>query len=227
MSSVPESIRYTCETRPKTTLTVAVVLVLLLGLLTAHLTGSPAAPVTQNAVTTPIPAPETEPYAPWAEAGGIQLSENKIPQDGAAPARIRIPELGMDAPAHAVGLNNDGSAEVPHNPKNLGWYQPLGTPDQNGNDVVVGHVNYNGKRGAFHNLAESRTGNTIHVTYTDGTKRRYTIQTVNTYPKTKTPLQELYTPNGPEQLVLITCGGAYSTDLNHYESNVVVTATPA
>lgn len=171
-----------------------------------------------------VPAPEAPPLLDWQRPGGVSAP---IPLAfvGARPARIVLAGR-FDAPVDPVGLTADGAAQVPQDPAHVGWYAPLGRPDARGHDVYIGHVNYAGKAGAFARLAGVRPGQTVIVTADNGVRSRFVVTSVRTYRKDRAPLDALFTPTGPHQLVLISCGGRYDRVVGHYDSNVVVLAEP-
>lgn len=171
-----------------------------------------------------ISTTEADPNPVWAHLGGMS-SPVTISSEGAEPAELTVPGV-IHAPITAVGLNPDGSAEVPLNPGTVGWYAPLGIPDGVGSDVYVGHVSYHRVPGAFYRLDTLTPGMPVTVTLTSRAQQHFRVSSVRMYRKDQTPLRELYDPTGPAKLVLITCGGTFDATIGHYDSNVVVVATP-
>ena len=47
---------------------------------------------------------------------------------GAAPARLEIPDLDVDATVDAVGVQDDGAMVIPAEPTSVGWYRYGSTP---------------------------------------------------------------------------------------------------
>ena len=58
-----------------------------------------------------------------------------------------------------------------------------------------------------------------------GTSRRYSVTDVEVIRKARVPLDQIFAREGPETLVVITCGNPYSRSTG-YRDNVIVTATP-
>lgn len=59
----------------------------------------------------------------------------------AEPNRIRIPALDIDLPVRAVGVQQDGSMEIPENPSVVGWYRFGPAPaSERGATVLAAHV---------------------------------------------------------------------------------------
>src|SRR6266540_4345243 len=58
------------------------------------------------------------------------------------PTRIQIPAITVDAPITPLGLDENGSVQVPplDEPALTGWYQSGAAPGQRGSAVILGHV---------------------------------------------------------------------------------------
>lgn len=179
------------------------------------------------AVPDVYPAAEAPPLDTHARPGAVNEAETALPATGSKPVKVVAEGAGLDASIRGVGLNPDGSAQVPGDAHTVGWYEPLGVPDQVGSDVLVGHVVYKGVDGAFKGLENLTVGAEIQVGFDDGGSRSYKVTEITSHPKGETPLRELYDPNGEERLVLITCGGEYDSVVHHYDHNTVVTAEPS
>lgn len=170
--------------------------------------------------------PEVLPFSDRLVPGSYQ-EPAAITHDGARPQALTIDAIGLSAPTVPVGINPDGSAEVPRDIATVGWYAPLGTPRDEGSTVLVGHVNGDGRPGAFHRLGDMQPGDQVVLDLDGAGPVTYEVATVDRYPKDRAPLADLYTPTGPPRLVLITCGGEFNQLVGHYRDNVVVTAFPA
>lgn len=173
---------------------------------------STTAPTTSTTTTT-LPAPATS--AP---------TTTTLPP--LQPGRVRIPAIGVDAPVVPVGLEPDGSMEVP-SATDVGWYRlgtQLGAPQ--GSAVLAAHVDYAGRKGAFFRLRDLPDGAQIEVAGTDGRVLRYVVDTRLQVDKAQLPVDELFRTNGPPTLTLITCGGTFDRGARHYRDNIVVRARP-
>jgi sortase (surface protein transpeptidase) len=148
--------------------------------------------------------------------------------EGAHPLGIVIPSIGVDNPVIEVGLNADGSMEIPHDVQEIGWYTPTGVrPGDPGSAVMAGHVDSRTQgRGAFFDLRLLDVGDEI-VVHTESGEQRWQVTGRTNYPKDYLPIAEIFTFEGDPRLVLITCGGPFDSDTRHYTENVVVYATPA
>lgn len=143
------------------------------------------------------------------------------------PNRIRIPAIGVDASVVPVGLNPDGSMEVPA-ASDVGWYELGVRPGgPQGSSVLAAHVDYAGQRGAFYDLRALEVGAEVEVTGPDGRPLRYVVSERLQVDKDELPTQELFRVTGTPTLTLITCGGSFDRSVRHYEDNIVVRAVPA
>jgi hypothetical protein len=160
--------------------------------------------------------------APTREATG-----GPEPDPVARPTRIEVDAIGVDHRIVAVGLNPDGSMEIPHDVHELGWYEPGVMPGESGSAVIAGHVDSRAQGpGAFFDLRLLEAGDAIEITDESGTSRVWTVDRVVRYPKDRIPLQELFRWEGDSaDLVLVTCGGAFDRTRRSYEDNIVVYAS--
>jgi hypothetical protein len=144
------------------------------------------------------------------------------------PIRVSIPSIGVDAAIDLLGLNKDGTVEVPGEPAHAGWYSGSATPGQIGSAVLLGHVDFVTTGPAvFYRLGELEPGAAVLVAREDGTTAQFTVNAVREYPKSNFPTQEVYGPvKDSAQLRLITCG-SWDSDQHAYTGNTVVFATLA
>jgi hypothetical protein len=150
------------------------------------------------------------------------------PANVADPVRLEIGALGVDAPVIAVGLNPDGSMEIPDDVDEVGWYALGVRPGEAGSAVLAGHVdNRTQGRGAFFDLGRLDVGDELVSVHGDGARRTWAVVARRQYPKGQLPVDELFVRGGPTtQLVLITCGGAFDAGARSYLDNIVVYALP-
>ncbi|OIJ96588.1 class F sortase [Streptomyces monashensis] len=141
------------------------------------------------------------------------------------PARLRIPEIGVDTPVMRLGLAQDGSVQVPpitaHD--RAGWYQHSPTPGQTGPSVILGHVTVGAYGdGVFRHLDRLRRGDGITVRLENGGSAEFTVTSVRTVAKADFPTKAVYGDVDRPELRLITCGGPRTGD--GYLDNVIVFA---
>jgi len=156
-----------------------------------------------------------------APARGLQSGRS-------APTRVRIADLGVDAPVQGVGIDlATGALDVPTNIRRTGWFRDGAAPgDSTGAVLIAGHVDSaRAGVGAFGPLKRATARSRVQVTTADGKTRTYRVTTVKTYEKTELPAN-IYSTRGGARLVLVTCGGPFNAAIGHYRDNIVVTAVP-
>ena len=140
------------------------------------------------------------------------------------PMRLRIPALGIDAPVAALGVAATGEMDVPRSARTVAWYAYGPSPGQDGSAVLAAHVDYNGVRGVFFDLAQLDTGDRVTVELDGGRVRTFTVEERASVEKEVLPIDELFRRDGPPVLTLITCGGEFDAAARSYRSNIVVRA---
>ena len=143
------------------------------------------------------------------------------------PVRLAIPALGVDSPVVPVGLEPDGTMEIP-GVSEAGWFEPGPRPGAPfGSAVIAAHVDYAGEAGVFFDLRALEIGDEIKVTDDAGEPLTYIVAERFQVDKLELPVDELFRPGGAPTLTLITCGGAFDTGERSYQDNIVVRAVPA
>ena len=144
------------------------------------------------------------------------------------PVSVEIPAIGVHSTLLHLGVNSDGTIQVPPLRTRAGaaaWYKYSATPGQIGTSVIEGHVdNYHGPA-VFFRLGALRPGDTVNVTLADGVTAVFRITGVREYAKARFPAQTIYGAAGFAALHLITCGGAFDYTTGHYLSSTVVFAS--
>ncbi|MFC7529878.1 class F sortase [Actinoplanes sp. GCM10030250] len=162
---------------------------------------------------------------PRATSTPQAIADKGLPRS--EPVRLEIPAIKLRTGLTAVGLNRDGTIEVPPLRANApaGWYRHSPTPGEPGPSVIIGHVD-SAREGpaVFFRVRELRPGDTITVRRTDSTVARFTVTRVASYPKLDFPTSEVYGPVDHPALRLVTCGGSFDRSRGSYRSNVVVYA---
>ncbi|MCW3845407.1 class F sortase, partial [Micromonospora yasonensis] len=145
-----------------------------------------------------------------------------------APTTISIPRIGVDAEIMSLGMNPDGTVQVPplDQAMKAGWYSPGASPGEAGNAVIVGHVD-SAKIGpaVFFNLGALQQGDTISVAREDGSTATFMVDEVKSYPKTAFPTELVYGPSDKPGLRVVTCGGTFDQNARSYVDNVIVFAS--
>lgn len=138
------------------------------------------------------------------------------------PVRLLIPNLGIDTPVGALGLQANHQVMVPTSAHVVDWYDRGPTPGQVGSAVILGHVDSFRGPGTFFYLKNLKSGDSIVVVLADGAVAHFDVVRVVQYSKAAFPDQLVYGSHGTQSLQLVTCGGTFNRATGHYESNIVV-----
>ncbi|WP_399885411.1 class F sortase [Streptomyces sp. BBFR51] len=148
--------------------------------------------------------------------------------DDATPQRLDVPELGIEAPVVARGLDTKGAIEPPpfDQPGSVGWYAAGVTPGAAGTALMVGHVDTETRPAVFYKLSSLEPGETIRVVRDDAGTAEFTVDDVQVLTRDGFDAQQAYGPRETDrsELRLITCGGTFDQTTNSYTANVVVSA---
>ena len=142
----------------------------------------------------------------------------------AVPVRIEIDAIGVGAPVIRLGLNPDGTLEVPTRFGDTGWWTGGARPGERGPAVIAGHVDSRGGPAVFFRLDRLRARDAIVVVLRDGSRVRFLVQRTARYRKAAFPTAAVYGPTRTPALRLITCSGAFDSASGHYVDNTVVYA---
>ena len=183
----------------------------------------------------PEPTEDAEEATPSSEGAAPSSSDEEpdaaAPEAGvlpaAVPTRVRVPSVDVDSPLLELGLQEDGTVEVPPTGEGspAGWYRNSPTPGERGPAILLGHVgNAHGRLGVFGRLAELAPGDVVEVDREDGTTAVFRVDRAVSYERSEFPADEVYGNTDDAQLRLITCD-AYSAWTGRWEANHVVYAT--
>ena len=141
---------------------------------------------------------------------------------------VDIPAIGVSSKLLHLGVNSDGTIQVPSlytRPGEAAWFKYSATPGQIGASVIEGHLDgYHGPA-VFFRLGALRPGNSINVTLADGITAVFRVTGVRQYLKAGFPAKTVYGTTGYAALRLITCGGVFDHATGHYLSSTVVFAS--
>ncbi len=141
---------------------------------------------------------------------------------GGDPLRLRIPEIGVTAVLVPLGLNADGTLEVPRY-EEAGWYAYGSRPGDPGPAVIAAHVDSTTGPAVFYRLEELKPGQAVHVDYGGGTVT-FSVRESQTFAKSAFPTDRVYGATDGPELRLITCDGTFDRTAGSYTSNLVVWA---
>lgn len=174
-----------------------------------------------------VPPVTAAPPAPAGPSGAGPAPSSRMAPF--APARIRVPRLGVNAPITPVTVQPDGLLAVPADVRTIGWWSagaPAAAPS--GTVVLVGHVDSARQGpGAFFGIRTLRPGDQVILSGAEGRTAAYTVAARREYPKSALPADEVFDQDTTPRLVLVTCGGTFDTETRHYSDNIVVYAVPA
>jgi len=146
------------------------------------------------------------------------------------PVAVDIPAIGVRSKLLRLGVNADGSIQVPPLATSAGeaaWYEYSPAPGQIGASVIEGHVDSYRGPAVFFRLGALRPGDTIDVTLADGVTAIFRVTGVREYAKATFPAKAVYGATDYAALRLITCGGAFDSATGHYLGSTVVFASLA
>jgi sortase (surface protein transpeptidase) len=167
----------------------------------------------------PAPAPTPSAHRPTSTTVTTALARGAAP-----PVRIRIPAIGVSAAVVRLGLNRDGTLQVPADFGVTGWFTGGPAPGETGPAVIAGHIDSRRGPAVFYRLHALRPGDRVAVERADGTTVQFAVEGSAQYPKRAFPTEAVFGPSPDPLLRLITCGGTFDRSRRSYRDNVVVTA---
>jgi hypothetical protein len=174
------------------------------------------------AISAQVHAPQPSPAAAGAIGSSARLSLSR-----SLPVSVDIPAIGVDSTLLHLGVNADGTIQVPSLVTSSGkaaWFKYSATPGQIGASVIEGHVDSYQGPAVFFRLGALRPGDKVDVKLADGITAIFSVTGVRQYPKTRFPAKTIYGATDYAALRLITCGGAFDYATGHYLSSTVVFA---
>jgi sortase (surface protein transpeptidase) len=169
-----------------------------------------------------MPAPTTGSGTPKAGATPSATPSDALP--ASRPTRLDIPAIGVHCDLLDLGLNKNGTLEVPSKPLQAGWYHNSPTPGQAGPSVIIGHVDsYATGPAVFYKLGALHPHEQIKVTRADRRTAVFTIDAVRSYEKKTFPTLDVYGNTADPELRLITCSD-WNAHTRSYDGNTIVYA---
>ncbi len=140
------------------------------------------------------------------------------------PTFLRIPVLATAAAVGSVGLEPDGTLQVPTAWGDIGWYEYGPRPGEVGAAVLVGHYDSTTGPAVFYQLDKIKKSDMIDVSLADGTVAHFAVDRIQEVSKAAFPVAEVYGKVDRPELRLITCGGDFDRKTHHYLDNMIVYA---
>ncbi|MFJ9571487.1 class F sortase [Streptomyces bacillaris] len=193
-------------------------------------TPSPATSAAPQATASPGPASSAGTTTPDKATSNAAAPDNTTggPASDAAPTQVSIPSLKIRSSLMRLGLNPDGTVEVPPAEQGMtaGWYTGGAVPGRPGPAVLIGHNDTRFGRAVFHDLKDIRKGAEVLVRGGDGTSRSFRVTGKETVNKKEFPTERVYGATEGSTLRLITCDGAFDAE-GHPVDNLIVYAEPS
>ncbi|MFE7108849.1 class F sortase [Streptomyces sp. NPDC057575] len=189
------------------------------------LAGCSAEAMDDSSTAAPGTAASTAPDAP-KQTGTKGASKPDGPHSSTAvPVSVSIPSLGIHSELMPLGLNQDGTVEVPPAEKGMtaGWYTGGATPGEPGAAVIIGHNDTRYGKAVFHDLKEIDKGADIAVRNDRGAELHFRVTGTESVSKKAFPTEKVYGATGTRTLRLITCDGAFDAQ-GHPVDNLIVYA---
>lgn len=186
--------------------------------------GSDADQGRRFATPLPLPTSMTDTSRDTAERSSPSGPSMERTLPASNPVRLHIPAIGVDSSLIALGLQADGTLEVPPGATPAGWFTGGPTPGEQGPAVLVGHVNWGGRPGVFVDLWRVTAGDEVAVQRADGSTATFQVASVLQVAKQDFPTSTVYGDLEHAGLRLITCGGRFDRTTGSYEDNIIVLA---
>ncbi len=176
--------------------------------------------------------PATATATSESESSGSEVQDvsESGTSDPAAPTgsnkqttRIEIPAIGVDAPVEVKSIDDNGVMENPSSSESVAWYDFTARPDDQGNAVFAGHLDYDGVGPAvFWELGSVSLGDEVNVTQGDGSIIRYRITGVRSVPA-DADASNIVATGDVAKITIITCDGSFDPSSQEYDQRIVVT----
>jgi hypothetical protein len=168
---------------------------------------------------------------PSRSAAGVTRPRTHGPTlSRSVPISVDIPAIGVHSSLLHLGLNANGTIQVPSLTTSAGmaaWYKYSATPGQIGTSLIEGHVDSYQGPAVFFRLGALLPGDNVYVTLANGITAIFRVSGVRQYLKVDFPAKTIYGASNYAALRLITCGGTFDYATGHYLSSTVVFASLA
>lgn len=141
----------------------------------------------------------------------------------AAPERLIIPKINVDAHVKSVGVDENGDMATPGNPTDVAWYRFGPHPGMLGSAVIDGHLNTRYvEQAVFYNLNKLEPGDEVSVRTVEGQMLVFKVIRVAEYAE-DAPSEEIFNVKGAvPYLNLISCAGDWDPVRKTYSDRIVV-----
>jgi hypothetical protein len=141
--------------------------------------------------------------------------------------RLSIPEIGILAHVIRLGGPPTGAIAVPSFSEvwDVGWYRYGVVPGDQGNALLLGHVDTYMGPAVFYDLYELRPGDIVSVVLSHNDIQQFKVHWVKEVLKSDFPASRVLGSTEGHHLWLVTCGGQFDYVTRSYLSNIVVYTT--
>jgi LPXTG-site transpeptidase (sortase) family protein len=159
--------------------------------------------------------------------GALEASGPVFTDQVAAPDRLIIPKIGVDAHIKAVGVDADGNMATPGNAVDTAWYRHGPHPGMAGSAVVSGHLNTRYvEQAVFYELDKLEVGDEVRLRAADGQELVFKVTDIRSLAHDADAAEVFGTANkmrdGPPRLNLVTCAGDWVAAKRVYDQRLVV-----
>ena len=138
--------------------------------------------------------------------------------------RLEIPRIGVKAHVIQLGLNRDGSLEVPKDYSEVGVWKDGPQPGEPGAAVIAGHVDTPTVPAVFYHLRKLRRGDRVRWLGDNGVVATFVVTRSEQHPKAQFPTSRVYGTTRRSELRLITCTGPADRSGRRALDNLIVYA---
>ena len=139
------------------------------------------------------------------------------------PARLKIPQINVDAAIEYEGLTPNGEMATTTNPSTVAWYKLGQRPGDVGSAVISGHFGWkNNIPAAFDHLTKLQPGDRIFIEDETGMKVTFVVRAVQLYSRNDDAKSVFSSSDGKSHLNLITCEGTWNSATHNYSNRFVV-----
>ena len=174
-----------------------------------------------------VPVPPQDLLATMAATDAAAFEPDGVADglpNGIEPERIVVPAIEVDADVIDLGLQDDGTMEVPTDFSQTGWFKHGPRPGRVGPALIAGHVDDRSGPAVFFRLAELTPGDRIEVHSTSGDVVTFEVRELEQHAKDAFPTERVYAGTPGSELRLVTCGGVFDRGERRYRDNIIVYA---
>lgn len=173
----------------------------------------------------PPPTPSITPLPTYTPTPAYATPTPDSFERSGPPVRLEIPAIGVDAIVEQVGRLPNGAMDVPKIAENVAWFDESAIPGQSGKaSVIAGHLDSPYGPAVFYKLRMLVPGDEMAVTYANGDRRVFVIETKERYFFDQAPVDKIFGGTPRRTLNLITCDGAWDRGAANYQQRLVVYA---